>query len=453
MAETGELFAQAETSPSRPPASTAPDGREPLAARMRPQTIDEFIGQSHILAPGSLLRRLIESDRFSALLFFGPPGTGKTSLAKLLARHSDSRFLVLNAVEASVADLRKAVEEAELAWKASRKRTILLVDEIHRFNKSQQDALLPHVESGRLRLIGATTENPFYSVNSALVSRMQVFQLEPLKEEEIVRLLERALQDAARGLGNYKAEADPRALAHLARACDGDARQALNALEVAVLTTPEHQGIRKINLSTAEQSIQKKAVVYDASGDQHYDTISAFIKCIRGSEPDAAVYWLAKMIEAGEDPRFIARRLVISAAEDIGLADPQALPLAVACHHAVEFIGMPEGRILLAEATVYLATAPKSNASYMAINRALEDVREGRTLPVPRAMRDSSHSGSREKLGHGKGYEYAHDYPGAIAPHKMMPQVPRYYQPTDRGYEKTVQDHLEALEKRRAPRP
>jgi putative ATPase len=452
MAQSGELFAP-EIPSARNSGSKDPDGRLPLAARMRPRNLDEFIGQSHILAPGSLLRRLIESDRFSALLFFGPPGTGKTSLAKLIAAHSESRFMVLNAVEATVSDLRKAVEEAELAWKAAQKRTILLVDEIHRFNKSQQDALLPHVESGRLRLIGATTENPFYSVNSALVSRMQVFQLEPLKEAEIVNLLERALRDGDRGLGACHAEASGAALSHLARACDGDARQALNALEVAVLTTTPHGDRRVIDLAAAEQSIQKKAVVYDAAGDQHYDTISAFIKSIRGSEPDAAVYWLAKMIEAGEDPRFIARRLVISASEDVGLADPQALPLAVACHHAVEFIGMPEGRILLAEATVYLATAPKSNASYRAIDRALEDVRAGRTLPVPRAMRDSSHSGSREKLGHGKGYEYAHDYPDAITPHKMMPEAPAYYEPTTHGHEKKIQEWIAAIEQRRTHLP
>jgi putative ATPase len=432
----------------QPPASAAaemsvPDARAPLATRMRPRTLEEYAGQSHILAPGALLRRLIESDRLTAALFYGPPGTGKTSLAMLIARRSNDHFVGLNAVEATLAELRTVFTEAEKRWRSRRQRTLLLVDEIHRFNKGQQDAMLPHVEKGTVRLIGATTHNPFFSVNPALLSRMPVFELKSLSVEEIAALLRRALADEEIGLGKSGATASEEALAHLAKVCEGDARQALNALEVAVLTTtPGPEGVIRIDLPAAEASIQKKAVVYDHDDDGHYDTISAFIKAIRGSEPDAAVYWLAKMLYAGEDIRFIARRLVISAAEDIGMADPQALVLAVAAQQAVEFLGMPEARIPLSEATVYLSTAPKSNASYMAVDKATADIESGRVKPVPSAVRDSHYKGAAT-LGRGQGYQYAHDYEGGIAPELTVPDLPRYYEPTGRGYEKTVAERLE----------
>jgi putative ATPase len=422
---------------------SVPDARAPLATRMRPRTLDEYAGQSHLLAPGSLLRRLIESDRLTAALFYGPPGTGKTSLAMLIARRSNDHFVGLNAVEATLAELRTVFTEAEKRWRGRRQRTLLLVDEIHRFNKGQQDAMLPHVEKGTVRLIGATTHNPFFSVNPALLSRMPVFELKSLSIEEIVSLLQRALSDEELGLGKHAATATPEALTHLAKVCEGDARQALNALEVAVLTTPPGPtGAISIDLAAAEASIQKKAVVYDHDDDGHYDTISAFIKAIRGSEPDAAVYWLAKMLYAGEDIRFIARRLVISASEDIGMADPQALILAVAAQHAVEFLGMPEARIPLSEATVYLATAPKSNASYMAVDKATADIESGRVRPVPAAVQDGHYKGA-SKLGRGQGYQYAHDYEGGVAPELTVPDLPKYYVPTGRGYEKTVAERLE----------
>ena len=417
-----------------------PDTRKNLAARMRPQSLEEFAGQKHILAPGKLLHRLITSNRFSALLFFGPPGTGKTSLAYLIAKITGERFMALNAVEASVADLRKAVQEAEQHWQVSGKRTILLVDEIHRFNKSQQDALLPHVEHGVIRLIGATTHNPFFYVNPALISRMQVFEFQALMAEDVVPVLRRALTDNERGLAQFHVDANDDALMHLAKVCDGDVRKSLNALEVGVLSTPPTDGVVLFTHEVAQESIQRKAVVYDKDEDAHYDTISAFIKCVRGSEPDAAVYLLAKMLHAGEDIRFIARRLVISAAEDIGLADPQALPLAVACQQAVEFLGMPEARIPLAETTIYLATAPKSNAAYMAGEAAATAIKENRTLEVPEALRDTHYKGA-QKLGHGEGYQYAHDYEGGVAPDKMM-EIEPFYHPTRRGYEKIIADRL-----------
>ncbi|MDD5262934.1 MAG: replication-associated recombination protein A [Methylacidiphilales bacterium] len=425
--------------------ATRPNTRLNLAARMRPLTLEEFAGQQHILAPGKLLHRLITSGRFSALLFYGPPGTGKTSLAHLIANTCGERFTALNAVESSVAELRKTVEEAEFTWRHNGKRTLVLVDEIHRFNKSQQDALLPHVEMGTIRLIGSTTQNPFFSVNAALISRMQVFEFRPLSESEIVPVLRRALSDPDKGLASSRVQADDEALAHLAKICDGDVRKALNALEVGVLSSPQQGGAIHFTLEVAEESIQRKAVVYDRDGDSHYDTISAFIKCVRGSEPDAALYLLAKMLHAGEEVRFIARRLVISAAEDIGLADPQALVLAVACQQAVEFIGLPEARIPLAETTVYLATAPKSNAAYAAGEEAARAISEGRTLEVPVALRDSHYAGAK-KLGHGEGYQYAHDFTEGVSPDKMMAEVKSFYKPTGRGYEKTIAERLERWE-------
>jgi putative ATPase len=415
----------------------------PLAERMRPQTLDEFAGQEHILGPGKLLRRAIEADRISSIMLYGPPGTGKTTLAQIIARATQCRFEQLSGVESNIADLRKVVAAAANRLRTSGQKTILFVDEIHRWNKAQQDVLLPDVERGTVRLIGATTENPFFYVNSALVSRSQVFQLEPLQPENLQSVLRRALADAERGLGNYEVRADEDAIAHLAIVADGDARKALNALEVGVLTTPaDTSGGVHFTKAIAEESIQKKAVVYDATGDQHYDTISAFIKSVRGSDPDAALYWLAKMLYAGEDIRFIARRLVILASEDIGMADPQGLLVAVAAQQAVQFIGMPEARITLAHATVYLATAPKSNRAYAGIEAAMAEVKNGVTLAVPRHLRSTGHKKGAKALGH-TGYQYSHEGEGAYIPQAYLPQGRRYYDPTENGYEKRVRERLD----------
>src|SRR5471030_947413 len=416
---------------------------QPLAARMRPRTLDEFAGQTHILAPGQLLRRAIEADRIQSLIFYGPPGTGKTSLAQIIARQTKSKFERLSGVESNVADMRRVLSGAANRLENKGQSTILFIDEIHRFNKSQQDVLLPDVESGVIKLIGATTHNPFFFVNSPLVSRSQIFELRPLTEEDLYSLLQRALADQERGLGYLKISADENALRHLAKISDGDARKALNSLEIAALTTaPDSDGIVRITMEVAEQSVQKKAVVYDGDGDAHYDTISAFIKSMRGSDPDAALYWLAKMIHAGEDPRFIARRIVICAAEDVGLADPMALVLANACLSASEFVGWPEARIPLAEATIYIATANKSNSTITAIDAALEDVRSGRTLAVPEHLRDAHYSGAK-KLGHGVGYEYAHDGKEHFVAQDYLGTDKTYYEPTEQGVEKKIKERLE----------
>ena len=415
----------------------------PLAARMRPRSLDEFVGQTHILAQGQLLRRAIESDRIQSLIFYGPPGTGKTSLAQIIARQTKSKFERLSGVESNVAEMRRALATAANRLENAGQSTILFVDEIHRFNKAQQDVLLPDVESGIVRLIGATTHNPFFFVNSPLVSRSQIFELRPLSEEELFELLGRALRDSERGLGHLKIQAEEEALRHLAKIADGDARKALNALEIAALTTaPGADGLIRIDLAVAEQSIQRKAIVYDADGDAHYDTISAFIKSMRGSDPDAALYWLAKMIEAGEDPRFIARRIVIHAAEDVGLADPMALVLAVAAHHAAEFIGWPEARIPIAEAVLYVATAHKSNSTIAAIDAALDDLRSGRTLSVPKHLRDAHYQGAK-RLGHGEGYQYAHDHPEHFIAQDYLGEARRYYEPSDQGMEKKIKERVE----------
>jgi putative ATPase len=416
---------------------------QPLAARMRPRNLDEYAGQSHILGPGQLLRRAIEADRIQSLIFYGPPGTGKTSLAQIIARQTKSKFERLSGVESNVADMRRVLSAAANRLENTGAATILFIDEIHRFNKSQQDVLLPDVESGVIKLIGATTHNPFFFVNSPLVSRSQIFELRPLTEEDLFSLLQRALKDEERGLGYLKISADENALRHLAKIADGDARKALNSLEIAALTTsPEQNGIVRITLEVAEQSIQKKAVVYDGDGDAHYDTISAFIKSMRGSDPDAALYWLAKMIHAGEDPRFIARRIVICAAEDVGLADPMALVLANAALAAAEFVGWPEARIPLAEATIYIATANKSNSAICGIDAALADVRSGRTIAVPEHLRDGHYAGAK-KLGHGVGYEYAHDGKDHFVAQDYLGADKRYYEPTELGVEKKIKERVE----------
>jgi putative ATPase len=419
---------------------------EPLAARMRPRSLEEVAGQQHILAPGKLLRRAIESDRFTSLIFYGPPGTGKTTLGSVIARTTGSRFESLNGVESNVAEIRAKIDQAR-TWRELRgETTILFIDEIHRFNKAQQDVLLPHIERGVVRFIGATTHNPYFHVNSPLVSRSQIFQLEPVPVEDVILVLERALADAERGLGAVGIEAEAAALRHLAEKSDGDVRKALTALELSSLTTPAGEdGVVRLTLAIAEESIQRKAVVYDADGDAHYDTASAFIKSIRGSDPDAALYWLAKMLHAGEDPRFISRRLVIAASEDIGLADSGALRVALDAHHALEFVGMPEGRIPLAHATVYLATSPKSNTAYAALGQAMQDVENGRTLAVPPHLRTAT----RKKLAAATGesedtmrYLYSHDFEGAYVPQAYLPEGRVYYQPGDQGMEQRIKERL-----------
>jgi putative ATPase len=421
--------------------SGTPAPTQPLAARMRPQCIGDLVGQEHLLAEGRLLRRAIEADRLGSIILYGPPGCGKTSLAEVISDETRRTFERTSGVLANVAILRSILQTAEQRRAAVGRETILFIDEIHRFNKAQQDVLLPYVEEGAITLIGATTHNPFFFINTPLTSRSQIFQLEPLNEVAIVTLLQRAIErdDVLRGLNVLAGQAG---LQHLAAVCDGDARKALNALEIACLTTPPGtNGARDISLEILEQSIQKKAVVYDQDEDGHYDTISAFIKSVRGSDPNAAIYWLAKMLYAGEDPRFIARRLIILASEDIGNADPRGLSISVSAMEAVEFVGMPEARIILAQATTYLATAPKSNASYKAIDEAMRDIKEGRTLPVPLHLRSTSYKGS-ERLGHG-GYNYAHDHPGHVVEQVYVPTEKIYYSPTKQGYEEIIGKRLE----------
>ena len=417
---------------------------EPLALRVRPKTLGGFIGQEHILGSDKLLRRLVESDKIASLILYGPPGCGKTTLALIISDRTKSHFERINAASNNVADIRRIIDAAKKRAALDGKRTILLIDEIHRFNKAQQDVLMPDVEAGNPVLIGTTTHNPFFYVNSALLSRSQVFEFKKLPDGDIIKILKDALADKERGLGNIPAKVEEDALAHLAKVSEGDARRALLALEVGILTTPAGKDKKAhFTKAVAEESIQKKAVVYDKDEDGHYDTISAFIKSMRGSDPDAALYWLAKMIYAGEDPRFIARRIVICAAEDVGNADPQALIVANAALQVSEFVGMPEARIPLAQAAVYVACAPKSNAAYLGIESALKDVEEGKVLEVPDHLKDA-HFDS-EEFGHGKDYKYAHDFKDHYVKQEYKPSDAKYYFPTDMGFEAKIKEWLEKL--------
>ncbi|WP_408954815.1 replication-associated recombination protein A [Natroniella sp. ANB-PHB2] len=422
------------------------DANKPLAFRMRPQSLEQFVGQKRIVGEGKLLRRAIEADRLQSLILYGPPGTGKTTLAKIIANKTESKFESLNAVTSGVKDLRQVINRAKERQGMYTKRTILFIDEIHRFNKSQQDALLPAVEEGIIILIGATTENPYFEVNSPLLSRSRIFRLQSLTEDNIKVILERAVKKLEESK-DYKIKLTIKALKHFARVANGDARTALNALELAVLTTSDQKGVKTINLKVAEDSIQQKAINYDQTGDNHYDTISAFVKSIRGSVPDAALYWLAKMIEAGEDPSFIARRLIVHAAEDIGNADPQALVIANAAARAVEYVGMPEARIPLAQASIYLATAHKSNAVLLGIDRALEVVKSKRVSGVPAHLQDNHYRGANN-LGRGVDYKYPHDYPNNYVKQEYLPlelEGQKFYQPTENGYEKKIKEFLKDL--------
>ena len=427
----------------------------PLAVRMRPRTPDEFVGQAQFFGPGKLLRRMVDADRLQSAIFYGPPGTGKTSLAEVIAGRLSAAFEVMNAAMVGVKEVREVLDRARTRLLTTKQRTVLFLDEVHRFNRAQQDVLLPDVENGTIILVGATTENPFFALNAPLVSRSQIFRFEPLTEDETKLIIRRAATDKERGLGRYPITLADEAVDHWARMSDGDARRCLTALEVAVLSQvknplapPEEAGEIVIDLHIAEESIQRKAIVYDGTGDEHYDAASALIKSMRGSDPDAAIYWVARMLEAGEDPRFIARRVIICAAEDVGNADPAALMLAAAALQAIEFVGMPEARIPLAQAVTYIACAPKSNAAYLAIDKALEDVRENRTIPVPMHLRDTHYRGA-EKLGAGEGYKYAHDFKGGVAPQDYLGVEKTYYEPTEHGHEAKLKKRLEEYKRLR----
>lgn len=423
----------------------ARDEARPLAARMRPRTLAEFVGQTHFLGEGRLLSRMLRADRLGSVVFYGPPGTGKTSLAELIAAHTRSHFSRLNAASAGVKEVRSALDEARERLETARGRTLLFIDELHHFNRTQQDVLLPDVEEGVVTLIGATTQNPFFSLVAPLVSRSRVFEFHPLLRDDVLALLRRALADAERGLGGLEVPVDDDALAFLAEVSDGDARRALSALEIGVMSLAGTRAC--FDLAAAQESIQKKAIQYDGTGDEHYDAASALIKSMRGSDPDAAIYWLARMLEAGEEPRFLARRIVIAAAEDVGNADPQALALAHAAAWATEFVGMPECRIPLAQAVTYIALAPKSNAACRAIDAALDDVRSERVLPVPRHLRDAHYAGAA-RLGHGEGYQYAHDHADGWVAADYLGVEKTYYEPGDRGFEMQLRARLEELKAR-----
>ncbi len=419
----------------------------PLALRMRPKILEEVLGQSHLLGEGKLLQRTILADRITSLIFYGPPGSGKTTLAQIISRVTHSHFVPMNAVTSNVGELRETLELAKRLLQAQNKRTIVFIDEIHRFNKAQQDVLLPDVEEGNVILIGATTHNPSFALTGPLLSRSLIFELHPLEENDLIEILKRAVTDKERGFGELNIEITAGALRHLAKSASGDSRRALNALEVAVLTTaPDASGKIFVDEKAAEESCQRKVVYYDRDEDYHYDTASAFIKSMRGSDPDAAVYWLAKMIYAGEDPRFIARRIVILASEDIGNADPQALILASAGLQAIEFVGMPEAQIILGQMVTYMALAPKSNASYVALNEALDDVKKDQTQEVPNHLKDKSYKGA-ERLGHGQGYKYAHSYEGHYVDQEYVKLKKDYYRPTEFGYEKVHSQRKKEISK------
>lgn len=427
----------------------ARDAARPLAARMRPRTIEEFVGQQHFLGEGKLLRRMLQADRITSVIFYGPPGCGKTSLAELIASHTRCHFTRLNAAASGVKELRAALDEARTRLETRSRKTVLFIDELHRFNKAQQDVLLPDVEEGVVRLIGATTSNPFFSLVAPLVSRSQIFEFRPLTAEDLIALLRRALADDLRGLGKHGVIATDEALAFLAEVSDGDGRRALNGLEVGVLSIAGQPGA-VLDLEVAQESIQKKAIRYDADGDEHYDAASAFIKSMRGSDPDAAIYWFARMLEAGEDPRFLARRIVIAAAEEVSNADPMALVVAQAAADAAEFLGMPECRIPLAQAVLYVALAPKSNSAITAIDAAIDDVRTKSVLPVPTHLRDTHYAGAR-RLGHGDGYQYAHDDPDGFVQADYLGVEKQYFRPAPRGLEAELAKRLQELRDRKLP--
>ena len=420
----------------------------PLASRLRPTKLEEVVGQQHIIGKDKLLYRAIKADKLQSVIFYGPPGTGKTTLAKVIAKTTSAEFMQINATSAGKKDMEAVIEKAKQLQGMYGKRTILFIDEIHRFNKGQQDYLLPFVEDGTVTLIGATTENPYFEVNGALISRSIIFELKPLDKEDIKTLLHRALEDMEKGMGAYRAVADEDALEFLADVSNGDARSALNAIELGILTTERSaDGLIHITLDVASECIQKRVIKYDKNGDSHYDNISAFIKSMRGSDPDAAVYYLAKMLYAGEDVTFIARRIMICASEDVGNADPNALTVAVSAAQAVERLGMPEARIVLAQAVTYVASAPKSNAAYLAVDKALSVVRESRTAPVPTYLCDAHYKGAG-KLGRGIGYKYAHDYPNHYVEQQYLPDAYKdmtFYEPTENGYEQTIREYFKNI--------
>ncbi len=426
---------------------------EPLAARMRPQTLDEVIGQKHIIGEGKLLYRAIKADRIGSIIFYGPPGTGKTTLARVIANHTSSNFEQVNATIAGKKDMENVVRHAQESFGAYGKKTILFIDEIHRFNKAQQDYLLPYVEDGTITLIGATTENPYFEVNGALLSRSRIFELKPLTKEDLKALLQRAVEDPIKGVARYNVQLDEDAKSFLAEVSDGDARTALNALELATLTTdPDDDGIVHVTLGVAEECVQKRAIRYDKDGDSHYDTISAFIKSMRGSDPDGALYYLARMLTAGEDVRFISRRIMIAAAEECGVADARALEVATAAALAVERVGMPEGQIILAEAAAYVACAPKSNAASSGIFKAMEEVQKSGNLPIPPHLQDAHYKGA-EALGHGTGYKYAHDYPHHYVEQQYLPDQIKnkhFFALSDVAFEGKLQKYYDAIGKRYA---
>ena len=420
---------------------------QPLAYRMRPRTLKEFVGQSHILGEGKILKKMIETDNIPSLIFYGPPGCGKTALAMLIANITKKHFCFLNAITSTVADVREVIKEAEHKLRETGKPTILFLDEIAHFNKLQQDALMKSVEEGTIILIGATTHNPYFYINTPLLSRAMVFQFHPLGDKEVKKILKNALKDRERGLGRYNVQITEEAIEYIVKMSGGDGRKALNTLELAVsISSPDKNGKIKVDKEVVKECLQERAIVYDRDEDQHYDIISAFIKSMRGSDPDAALYYLARMIVSGEDPRFIARRILICASEDIGNADPQALILALAAYQAVEVIGMPEAKIILAQATIYVSTAPKSNSSYVAIEKAIEEVKKGKLQPVPLHLQQAGYKGA-EQLGKGEGYLYPHDFPEHFVLQKYMEEEKKFYFPSDSGYEKKIKLFLEHIEK------